>query len=804
MNTKTYPWLVLPVLLLLTAAAGNSDDDPRYRRIRDALNRFTVVYPQQKPYLHLDRSAYYGGDVIRFKAYLVNALNHQPDTLSTNLYVELISPGQTRVEIKRLQMFRGFGSGDFTLSDTLPEGLYQIRAWTNWMKNFDPDYFFVKNFPIVNPAYRLRISPREARDNRKALDERVKQADEADLQFMPEGGDLVAGIACTVGFKAVNPFGRGVDVSGSVVDDKGQAVAEFKSFYKGIGRFVLTPEKGKRYTAVVRSGDRDMRFPLPEVLETGLVMHIENHGGEVLVSLQRQAPETADKTANEVIVVAQLGGRIYFREIVTLEQGSARLRIEKRFFPSGILQVTAFSGRGVPLAERLVFNNRFDAMHIGMSASDTSIDNQRRIMLRVRATDASNNPLVANLSLSVAREKSDMPPTNNDNIVSHLLLTSDLKGYVEDPWNYFSERTAFMEQALDNLMLTQGWRRFDWSKILQDEYPVVKYHEERGIAVYGQIQRNFFAIPLKDCKVQLSILNSFNDVFTQYSNEKGYFLFDNMVYFDTISVKIEAWRRNGRRNVVIAVAGEEMMEAAPMKGDYSLITESERDRKTYRLEKYAKAQEAYDREQEELKEQRKNELHGIYNEPDFVLRSKDFPAGSHTILDVMKGRIPGVNIFGDKVIIRGPNSLMGPSTPLYLIDGVPTYDVEMVKSIPVEQIDRVEVLKGPSAAIYGMRGANGVIAIYTKRGQYMRRGVIEFDMLGYSAPKTFYQPRYDAASEPGRNYTLVWVPEIITSDAGTATLVIDKPGVEGDYRFVIEGISYMGHAGTFTEVVGNQ
>jgi TonB-dependent SusC/RagA subfamily outer membrane receptor len=178
--------------------------------------------------------------------------------------------------------------------------------------------------------------------------------------------------------------------------------------------------------------------------------------------------------------------------------------------------------------------------------------------------------------------------------------------------------------------------------------------------------------------------------------------------------------------------------------------------------------------------------------------------GSHTILDVMKGRIPGVNIYGDRVVIRGPTSLIGPSTPLYLIDGVPTYDVEMVKSIPVEQIDRVEVLKGPSAAIYGMRGANGVIAIYTKRGQYIRRGVIEFDMLGYSTPRTFYRPRYTPVDEPERNYTLVWEPVIITSPEGHATVVIDKPAIEGDYRFVIEGVSYMGHVGSHEEILGNQ
>ena len=148
----------------------------------------------------------------------------------------------------------------------------------------------------------------------------------------------------------------------------------------------------------------------------------------------------------------------------------------------------------MPLAERLVFNNRFDAMHIRMSASDTTIGESRKILLRIYAGDASNNPLTANLSLSVTREKAATLPVNSDNMVSHLLLASDLKGFVEDPWEYFRDKSPVMEQALDNLMLTQGWRRFDWNRILAGEFPEVKYHEERGIAVYGQIQRNFFRI----------------------------------------------------------------------------------------------------------------------------------------------------------------------------------------------------------------------------------------------------------------------------------------------------------------------
>ena len=121
MNSKIPSWLVLFIAVLFVSA-GSADEDPRYRKIREALNHFKVVFPQQKPYLHLDRQEYYGGERIYVKAYLLNGVNHYPDTLSTNLYVELISPTQTRVEIKRFQMFRGFGVGDFHLSDTLPGG----------------------------------------------------------------------------------------------------------------------------------------------------------------------------------------------------------------------------------------------------------------------------------------------------------------------------------------------------------------------------------------------------------------------------------------------------------------------------------------------------------------------------------------------------------------------------------------------------------------------------------------------------------------------------------------------------------
>ncbi len=215
------------------------------------------------------------------------------------------------------------------------------------------------------------------------------------------------------------------------------------------------------------------------------------------------------------------------------------------------------------------------------------------------------------MSLSVTREKSDPPVNNNDNIVSNFLLSSDLKGFIEDPYEYFSDNSPFHQQALDNLMLTNGWRRFDWASILAGEYPEIKYHEERGIAIFGQITFDFFNIPLKNCKVQLSILSSYNDVFTQITNDKGYFLFENLVYYDTVKVKIEAWRQTGRRNLLIVLPEDKINEIRKFQGDYSLVTQSERDNKAYRIERSEETKIALEKEKKD--KENSNQVRGIYS-----------------------------------------------------------------------------------------------------------------------------------------------------------------------------------------------
>ncbi len=806
MNMKRFlsGWYTWVIVLIIFFCAGLKDEDLRFKRISDAINRFTMMYPQMKVYLHTDKKDYRGGEVMWIKAYLVNGMDHLPDTLVTNLYVELISPTQTRVEIKRFQMFDGFGTGDFQLNDTLPEGLYQIRAYTAWMQNFDAAYYFKMNFQVINPYYRKIISPKQARINEKELDDRDKMTGDIDLQFMPEGGDLVNGIESVVAFKAINKLGKGSEISGTVYDQKGNRVTDFKTFRKGIGTFVLKPEKDVKYFALVKTGNKEMKVALPPALEKGFVMHAENRLGSIGLHIVSNNQTTNDPVANEVIIAAQMGGKIYYGNIARLENGKVNIEIPKNIFPPGILQITVFSGRSLPVAERLVFIGAGNYMNISMGVSDSLSDDGKKIAVEIRATDFQHRPLKANLSLSVTRDRPDQPESNHENILSSLLLSSDLKGYIEDPLDYFTALTPENITALDNLMMTQGWRRFDWNRILAGKYPEILYHEEKGITVSGKLTRDFFGIPLKDCPVRLSIMDKYNDVFTQQSAKNGTFSFNNLVYYDTVNVRIEAWRQSGRKNLVIILPDEKQNPVTNQQGDYTLTTLSERDNRAYRMTTNQESKEAYDRQKKLLEEDRKNGPITLYSEPDNVLYAKDFHTATGNVLDVIKGRIPGVQVTGNSVLIRGINTFYGSTQPLYLVDGVPVNDVSAVTSIPIEDIERVEVLKGPSTSVYGARGANGVIAVFTKHGQYLIRGRIDFSMLGYSTPRKFYQPKYTPEQEPPIAYTVIWKPMIVTNDEGKARVEFDKPLIQGEYRFDIEGISYAGDVGYAWEVLSNQ
>jgi len=192
----------------------------------------------EKVYLHLDKQNYSFGDTIWYKAYTVIGEHHQLSALSGVLYVELISPKDSLVTRQILPLISGIGWSDIPLSHTLKQGNYHIRAYTNWMRNAGPDYFYNQNIRIGGIP--TETSPQ-------------KQTTQAspDVQFFPEGGALVNGVRSRVAIKAVNGEGFGQDIKGVIEDNQGNIVADFASRHLGMGVFAFTPQSGKTYKAKV-------------------------------------------------------------------------------------------------------------------------------------------------------------------------------------------------------------------------------------------------------------------------------------------------------------------------------------------------------------------------------------------------------------------------------------------------------------------------------------------------------------------------------------------------------------------------
>lgn len=792
-NKQTRIGFIITALLLCSFFPGKIDIDNRIEKIDYALAYYTDTYPQQKVYLHLDKPSYSYGDIIFFKAYLVSALNHTPDKLSTNLYVELINPEKAIIETKRLWVKDGFANGDFMIRDTMPEGLYQIRAYTNWMRNFAPEFYFTRNIQITNPVYKTHISPSDSKRNRRILRRNKNKLKEIDFQFLPEGGNLVYGLTSTVGFKAINNAGKGTDVKGTVYNSEKNKIIEFSSLAKGMGRFSFKPEKGEKYYAVIESNDKSFKVDLPKPMETGIVIGVNNlSDGFIHIRLLSKKFKTDDRFANEVILIGQTRGHIYFSTIVDLSEDSAEIDIDKYLFPTGIAQLTVFSSRLIPVAERLVFINHHDFMSFKCKKPEKI--SKDSVLLRITSVNQDGYPVPADLSVSVLNYDNPEKDPFSYSIVQYLNLISDLKGYVEDPSFYFSDTIPLAERALDNLMITQGWRRFDWNEVIAGRYQEMKYNVEKKITIEGKITREFFDLPLPDCEVRLSILNSYNDVFYARSAKDGSFKFDNLVYNDTVDVRIEANRPTGRKNLVIVLPETKQEPVSNFYGDFFLTTVSARNNKVYRTKMH---QETLKRmKEEEIREANRNKITGIYSKADNVIRSEDIPEGYNNVLQVLQGRVPGVDVQGQRVIIRGVKTFYGSTDPLYIIDGIPVDGVQSILNIPVQDVDRIEILKGPSTAIYGSRGANGVIAVYTKRGEFMVKGRIDFQMLGYATPRKFYVPEFDHIEDSKiRQITLNWVPDIKSEKNGQISIKQKLPENIGKITVIIEGLTEDGKPG---------
>jgi hypothetical protein len=353
------------------------------------------------------------------------------------------------------------------------------------MKNFDAAYYFEKNITIVN----LQKMPVTAEKD---------SVENYDIKFFPEGGDLINGLQSKVAFKATTQDGKGFEFAGFVLDNT-DTIIRFAPYHAGMGNFIFTPAKDHNYKAVIiTASGKSFTKDLPVIYANGYSMQVTNdNNGKINVTVLCNIP-----AIKEVYLLAHTRESLRFTATATLQNGKANFTFNKSVLGDGVSQITIFNDQRKPVSERLYFKKPAQLLSLSLSTDKSSYETRKKVDVDI----AASNTNTASLSMAVYRLDSLQAIDNDNTIETYLLLCSDLKGYIQDPSYYFTASEKEALSAADDLMLTQGWRRFKWNDVLLDEKPSFEFSPElNGHILTGRILNSKTGQPQKFIESYLSV-----------------------------------------------------------------------------------------------------------------------------------------------------------------------------------------------------------------------------------------------------------------------------------------------------------
>jgi len=793
MKKKSPLAITLISIVLLSFTAG---EDDVLQRIIAGFKKYIQERPQEKVYLHFDRPQYTNRDTIWFKAYLTAGEAHEPSSLSNTIYVELINGSGKLIRQVRLLADSGSAAGDIALSDSLASGNYLVRAYTNWMKNSDEDYFFHHLIKVWNKG--------QAEANLDAQEKNLA------IQFFPEGGELVNGIQSRVAFKAIGEDGLGREVKGNVVDESSKTICEFKSNYLGMGSFYFTPQIGKSYHAVIENDGTEIK--LPEAKNSGLVMSVKNVARSSDITVWVQSSENLGLSA--IRILGQTRGLLSFAATATFSaRHIAFVKIPKAKFPGGVAQITVTDLEGNPLAERLTFLEEKPLL-VKITSDKDAYSPRELVKVQIQVTDSAAVPVIANMSMAVCDDASVPPDNNRENINSYLLLSSELRGYIQSPGYYFNLENADRESALDVLLLTQGWRRFTIQKALQTNWPEPRYKVERGLTFKGRMVDYYNNKPIANGKVSYVTTIPF-DMRTEQTDASGAFELNELVYFDSTRIMLQGETKKGNKWTKFLFDPYDFpatqfpifgFSPTPSVVEKSFIIRSLEKRQ---IDNQLNAIQLKEVEIKSTKLEPEYKTGSLYGVGSRTVKVKDSETATMTHpLQLLQGRMAGVMVSGAgsswQVQVRGLTSISANSStanqPIFLVDDSPV-PIDFLNSINVKSIESYTVWMGNTASIFGSQGANGVIGFYTKKGGNMFQKATEggnytVKRPGYQTEREFYAPRYDVKKStdeaPDKRITLHWAPHVKTDAAGKAEVSFYNHDVATSVTGILEGVSKTG------------
>jgi hypothetical protein len=910
MKTITLPVkLIVLFALLLVAGFTRGSDDP-IDKLVSALQKWADNNPQEKIYLHTDKPYYLIGDTIWLKAYVTIGSRHQLSALSGAVYVDLITEGDSIAQTIKLPVTTGMAAGNFILYDSLlREGNYRIRAYTQWMRNAGPDYFYDRTFTVGNSVansvfakidyiytkdgdktkirallkytdhkgkpyagkkvtYQLKESYKIITtgggttnaigeisinlpnskpgvissqylvtklnvEGRRMLPKTfpIKTASQqTDVQFFPESGSLVNGVKSRVAFKATGTNGLGVAITGTVTDNDNKQIAQITAKHLGMGFFYLTPEAGKTYSAKITYPDGSVNtMPLPGAVNDGYVLSAYNQKDSVLVRIS-SGPGIVKTGNKNLSLIGQAGGEVYFSVSVPEGKSVTSLYFPVADIPAGILQFTLFSADGKPLNERIVFISNKNSINLNVSAPKRIYNRREKIALAINANDKAGKPIAGNFSVSVVSEAAiPSDEVRENSIFAQLLLSADIKGYIEKPNYYFYNENDETRANLDILMLTQGYRRFAWKNILAGPQQAPAYKAEPLInEVSGRLSTLTGNKPIPGGKVTL-INNKLKLVLDTVTDAQGNFKFGNLIITDGIKFTVQGRSATNSDKVLLTVNQPSIPDVSPnnntgdVNADIPQLIKAAVDnsiKQDMELQKQGKLSRVQQLNQVDIRKTKPTFGAGNIkeSEADEVFRPDSrMPCATlmECLTEMYKSRIQfHMTLSGECGNIWVP--YFGKGRYVVIIDSVLIAPCEyqsifLDDMLNISKVYTSHESPGITGKLLGnylfmlINGANPqpppVIAIYTKHGNWRNSynpSVVYYEPKGYSYAKQFYTPKYDnPIIDTGTDLrsTVYWNPSILTGAKGQAQINYFNSDQVGTYRVTIEGIDAEGRLG---------
>lgn len=637
----------------------------------------------------------------------------------------------------------------------------------------------------------------------------------ADIQFLPEGGQLVIGKKSRIAFRGVYPDGVPVLFKGSLLDD--QEIG-FASNFGGLGKFELTPNKSDYQAEVFEESTGQERvISLPRSLADGLVLQVVNNPAAGYITAFVQGSHES----NSLLLVSQTRGIINYMIQGSLSNGVWGVRIPKENLISGINQITVLSGDGKPLLERLIYFQKNDRLQLDLDQTGALLPRQK---MNIQLTNKLDGiPIGGSFSAAVvdAAQVEDQSLDVGD-IFSHLLLTSDLKGAIYQPGYYFKDRDPKTLEELDLVMLTHGWRRFGWSEVLTAQAPKIDHFIERGIKIEGQVtDKEATKKGLSGGKITALVGEGLEIVSSEYG-PNGRFIFRDLDYLDSAQVTITADDIRLKNFINVAIEQPKPLFSS-IEGSFqtqipwpSGLVNSYRER--ILMQRLNEDNDAIDLAgvtvQAQSMEKEDDQIKKIYGGGDVTLNPDKIPGAVAftNVFQMIQGRVSGVQVFVSgqsvTVTIRGVGSISTSTEPLYLLDNIPV-DAGTLLLVSPRDVAAVDVFKDPAkTAIFGAQGANGVIAVYTKSGSGLSvsvGGTLVTRYGGFSIARAFYQPQYDvksvATANPDRRATIYWNPMLEIDASGKVSFSYFNTDSAKKHLLVIEGIDEEGRLGRIVRVL---